>query len=95
MSESWAGQDLVHIRGLTTLQHLDLQECTRSTCQGLQHLSSLIAMQHLNLFECSNLTDPDLEQLSGMTDLGKCDDRPGPGAPQWPVSSAGPQPIPM
>jgi hypothetical protein len=59
--------DLERLRGLTTLQQLDLSY-TKVTDAGLAHLKGLTGLQYLDL-SCTQVTDAGLAHLKGLTGL--------------------------
>jgi F-box/leucine-rich repeat protein 14 len=53
---------LTHLRGLSSLEWLGLQGCSRVTDQGLIHLNGLTRMKRLYLNGC-NVTDKGLQAV--------------------------------
>jgi acyl-CoA hydrolase len=47
--ENVTDSGVAHLRGLTALQHLDLNECIRVTDSGVTNLRGLTVLQHLDL----------------------------------------------
>jgi hypothetical protein len=62
-------ESLAHLRGLTALQHLNLDGCKQVTDAGLAHLRGLTGLQYLNLYGCEQVTDAGLAHLRGLTAL--------------------------
>ena len=58
---------LVHLKGLSNLQSLDLGN-TKVTDAGLSHIESLTKLKYLGLYDCQ-VTDAGLEHLKGLTSL--------------------------
>ncbi len=58
---------LMHLKGLTSLQHLMLAG-SRVTDAGLIHLKGMTMLQYLDVIE-TQVTDAGLEHLKGMTNL--------------------------
>jgi FKBP-type peptidyl-prolyl cis-trans isomerase FklB len=58
---------LVHLKGLSSLQSLDLGS-TKVTDAGLNHIESLTKLKYLGLYDCQ-VTDAGLEHLKGLTSL--------------------------
>jgi hypothetical protein len=68
---------LANLRGLASLQSLDLTGCKLVTDAGLSHLKGLTSLQALNLHGCKLVMDAGLSHLKGLTslqalDLSKC-----------------------
>ncbi len=62
---------LAHLKGLTSLQDLDLS-CTAVTDAGLVHLTGLTSLQDLDLWSTA-VTDAGLAHLKGLTSLHRLD----------------------
>ena len=60
----------MHIKGLTTLERLDLNACTQITDAGLVHLKELINLQHLGLYK-TQVNDTGIAELKKA--LPNCD----------------------
>jgi F-box and leucine-rich repeat protein 14 len=60
---------LLHLTGITCLQHIDLSQCRSVTDTSVAYLSGLTALQHLDLSECDYVTDSGVANLSGLTAL--------------------------
>ena len=61
-------EGLVHLKGLSKLQLLDL-DGTQVTDAGLVHLKGLTKLEHLYLEGCRDITDAGLMHLKGLTNL--------------------------
>jgi hypothetical protein len=60
---------LVNLRGLVSLQSLDLGRCGQVKDAGLAHLKDLNSLRFLNLIGCTQVTDASLAHLKGLNSL--------------------------
>ncbi|MCP4375551.1 MAG: hypothetical protein GY794_05175 [bacterium] len=64
---------LAHLKGLTKLERLDLEDCVNITDAGLARLKGLTTLEHLGLWSCYNITDAGLAHLKVLTKLERLD----------------------
>jgi hypothetical protein len=57
------------LKGLASLQTLDIRRFDRITDAGLMHLEGFTSLQSLDLFFCQEITDAGLAHLKGLTSL--------------------------
>jgi hypothetical protein len=65
--------DLAQLRGLSSLQELDLGGCKEVTEEGLAHLRQLTSLQTLRLAACDQVNDECLANVRGLSHLRELD----------------------